>query len=68
MMQSLPRLACEAIESPESGGGPSATGIVGRECQTSFVHLLGRIAEWRDPYGYYRRGNPTLGSFSKAPS
>ena len=48
MMQSLPHLACEAIESPEGDGGPGAMGIVDRECQTGFVHLLGRTAECRD--------------------
>lgn len=68
MMRSLPRLACEAIESPESDGGPTSIDIVGKECQTGFVHPLGKTAERRDPYSYFRRGNPTLGSFSKAPS
>lgn len=65
MMQSLPHLACEAIESPEGDGGPGAMGIVDRECQTGFVHLLGRTVEWRDPYGYLRRGTQLWGASPK---
>lgn len=45
MMQSLPHLACEAIESPEGDGGPGAMGIMDRSAKLALcIYWEGRLS------------------------